>query len=100
MRRSVGIETRGGMFTKLIGRGSALPARRSEIFTTADAGQASIRIKVFRGDHDRTTRNTSLGVFEVSGIAPGAPGAPQIEVTFTVDAGEEFTVSARDLGTG
>jgi molecular chaperone DnaK (HSP70) len=100
LRQSVGIETRGGKFAKLIERGSALPATRSEVFTTSDDGQASIRINVFRGDHDQTAFNTSLGVFEVSVLAPGPPGQPQVEITFTIDARDHLTVSARDLGTG
>jgi len=100
MRQSVGIETKGGKFAKLIERGSALPATCSFIFTTADVNQTSIRIKVFRGDHDQTARNTSLGTFELTGIPPGPPGQPQIEITFTVDPSEDLAVSAKDLGTG
>jgi molecular chaperone DnaK len=100
MRQSIGIETRGGKFTKLIERGSALPATCSEIFTTADAGQTSIQITVFRGDHRQAARNENLGVFELSGIAPGPAGQHQIETTFTVDPAGNLTVSARYLGTG
>ena len=77
MRRSVGIETKGGKFTKLIERGSALPATCSFILTTADVNQTSIQIKVFRGDHDQAARNTSLGAYELAGIPPGRPGSPR-----------------------
>lgn len=100
MRRSVGIETKGGKFTKLIERGSALPATCSFILTTADVNQTSIQIKVFRGDHDQAARNTSLGAYELAGIPPGPPGKPQIEITFSVDRAEDLVVSAKDLGTG
>jgi molecular chaperone DnaK len=100
MRQSVGLETKGGRFTILIKRGSALPAMCSEIFTPGDAGQTSIQIKVFRGRHKTVTRNRGLGVFEVSGIPPGPAGQPQIEITFAIDPADNLTVSARDLGTG
>ena len=100
LRESIGIETRGGVFTKLIERGTMIPAACSEIFTTADNNQPSIQIRVFRGDHSLAEQNTSLGTFEVSGIAPARPGIPQIEVTFHVNADEEVSLSAEALPTG
>ncbi len=99
LRESIGIETRGGVFTKLIERGNIIPAACSEVFTTADDNQLSIQIRVFRGDHSLAVENTSLGTFEVSGIAPARPGIPQIEVTFHVDADEEVSLSATAIPT-
>ncbi|GAA4581848.1 molecular chaperone DnaK [Planotetraspora phitsanulokensis] len=97
---SIGIETRGGVLTPVIGRGAPLPARRAEIFTTAEDGQRSIKIAVFQGNDGRVASAAELGRYEVTGIVPAPRGLPQIEITFAVDADGVFSVSARDLGTG
>ena len=93
---SVGIETKGGTFTPLIRKGMPLPARVTEIFTTADPDQSSIKLRCFQGEKSRTARNRELGWFELAEIPPGGPGQPQIEVTFHVDASGAFTITARD----
>jgi molecular chaperone DnaK len=98
--QSIGIETRGGVFTPIIEHGTPLPMSWSESFTTADHNQPSIQIKVFQGRHGKTARNQRLGIFEVHGITPGPPGAAQVEVTFHVDAQGVLTVSAHDLQAG
>jgi molecular chaperone DnaK len=100
LTRSIGIETRGGVLTPIIERGAPLPARRVEVFTTADDGQRSIKVAVFQGNDGRVASATELGRYEVTGIDPAPRGLPQIEITFAVDAGGLFSVSARDAGTG
>jgi molecular chaperone DnaK (HSP70) len=93
---SVGIETKGGTFTPLIRKGMPLPVRVTEIFTTAEPDQSSVKIKCFEGEKSPTARNRELGWFELAEIPPGGPGEPQIEVTFHVDATGAFSIMARD----
>jgi molecular chaperone DnaK len=97
---TLGIETRGGVFTKMIERNTTIPTRRSEIFTTAADSQPEVEVHVLQGERDMATYNKSLGRFNLTGIPPAPRGVPQIEVTFDIDANGIVSVSAKDLGTG
>jgi len=97
---SLGIETLGGVFTKLIERNTTIPAKKSEIFSTAEDNQTAVTVHVLQGEREMASQNRSLGRFELVGIPPAPRGVPQIEVTFDIDANGIVHVSAKDLGTG
>ena len=97
---SLGIETLGGVFTKLIDRNTTIPSKKSQIFSTAADGQTSVEIHVLQGEREMATYNKTLGRFQLTGIPPAPRGVPQVEVTFDIDANGIAHVSAKDLGTG
>jgi molecular chaperone DnaK len=97
---TLGIETKGGVMTKLIERNTTIPTRKSEIFSTAEDNQTSVEVHVLQGEREMAAYNKSLGKFQLTGIPPAPRGVPQIEVTFDIDANGILNVSAKDLGTG
>ncbi|MGI8585993.1 MAG: Hsp70 family protein, partial [Thermoleophilaceae bacterium] len=96
---TLGIETKGGVMTKLIDRNTTIPTRKSEVFSTAEDNQPSVEVHVLQGERDMASYNKSLGKFQLTGIPPAPRGMPQIEVTFDIDANGILNVSAKDLGT-
>jgi molecular chaperone DnaK len=97
---TLGIETKGGVMTKLIERNTTIPTRKSEVFSTAEDNQPSVEIHVLQGEREMATYNKSLGKFQLTGIPPAPRGIPQVEVAFDIDANGILNVSAKDLGTG
>jgi molecular chaperone DnaK len=97
---TLGIETKGGVMTKLIERNTTIPTRKSEVFSTAEDNQPSVEVHVLQGEREMAQHNKSLGKFQLTGIPPAPRGMPQIEVTFDIDANGILNVSAKDLGTG
>ena len=97
---SLGIETMGGVFTRLIDRNTTIPCTKSQIFSTAADGQTSVEVHVLQGEREMAADNKTLGRFQLTGIAPAPRGVPQIEVTFNIDRNGIVNVSAKDLGTG
>src|SRR5665811_687194 len=97
---SLGIETKGGVFTKLIERNTTIPTKKSEVFSTADDNQNQVEIHVLQGEREMAAFNRTLGKFNLVGIPPAPRGVPQVEVTFDIDANGIVHVSAKDLGTG
>jgi molecular chaperone DnaK len=97
---SLGIETLGGVFTRLIDRNTTIPTKKSQVFSTAEDGQTAVTIRVFQGEREMAADNKILGQFDLIGIPPAPRGVPQIEVTFDIDANGIVNVSAKDKGTG
>ncbi|MEE0785834.1 MAG: Hsp70 family protein, partial [Oscillospiraceae bacterium] len=97
---SLGIETMGGVFTRLIDRNTTIPTKKSQIFSTAADGQTSVEVHVLQGEREMAAYNKTLGKFQLTGIAPAPRGVPQIEVSFDIDANGIVNVSAKDMGTG
>ena len=97
---TLGIETKGGVMTKLIERNTTIPTRKSEIFSTAEDNQPSVEVHILQGEREMATYNKSLGKFQLTGIPPAPRGVPQIEVSFDIDANGIVAVGAKDLGTG
>src|SRR5438067_9301302 len=97
---SLGIETKGGVMTRLIDRNTTIPTRKSEVFSTAEDNQPSVLVHVLQGESEMATYNKTLGKFELVGIPPAPRGTPQVEVSFDIDANGIIHVSAKDLGTG
>src|SRR5262249_11539727 len=97
---SLGIETLGGIFTKLIERNTTIPTKKTQVFSTAEDNQTAVDVKVFQGEREMASDNRLLGQFQLSGIPPAPRGMPQVEVSFDIDANGILNVSAKDLGTG